>query len=206
MAVTFLKIDSEPSALNTYQLLKTITVVQTAIIAGRVTANVVHVVTTDLELIDVSTFGAIRVQCWGEGDSNDVPVIDLYGWPQSGPGTHIGKITTSMGAFTSPADNSVNSFHSANRGAHKSISDEFALATAYRGCDVYTETNDYEGAITVYTGEADFPSFFDVSFANNQYNWFGILVTDLGTPAATNLGAIFRVLSIKEGYSSPQFT
>ena len=142
------------------------------------------------------------VEVWGLGDNNDVPVIDLYGWSELS-GHHIGTITLAMGNFVTGSSTGGGRL---SDGAHQSIRDAFDVSTAYRGCDVYTETNDYQNTITVYTGEADFPGHFVVDFVNTQYKWFGIAVTNLGTPAATDVGAIYRPLSMKKGGVSPQLT
>lgn len=200
----------EVSALNDWQLLKKPTVAQTACTAADLTETIRDLVDTQpagtsIEALEVSIIGALRFQIWGEGDNNDVPIIDLYGWSDGGPGHHIGKITLAMGNFVSTGGAAADGFHKSGM-AHQSIRDAFAPGTSYRGCDTYTETNDYENAITVYTGEADFPGHADVSFANSQYQYFIVLVTGLGSPAATNVGAIFKALSIKRGYRNPQAT
>lgn len=206
MASTFIQPDMEPSALESWQLLKTPTVAQSALLAGRLSRNV-HDVNGSPECLDVSPFGAIRFQIWGEGDNNDVPVIDLYGWQHSGPGVHMGTVTLAMGNFTVvPGQPTKEVFDDAF--THKSIKDAFGSTATYRGCDTYTLTNDFDGGISVSAAqEADFPGVgVDVSFASSQYKWFSVMVTNLGTPAATNVGAIFKALSVKKGYSSPQFT
>ena len=198
---TLLKYDMAPSAVASWQLLKSRTVAQTAVTAAKLSQALrdVSFAQDTFEFMDVSSLGAIRIQVWGVASANDAPVLDLYGWSDSGPGMHVGKVTITYGNFTSAA---TTGFHAVPE-AHISIRDAFVAGTAYRGTDTYAATNDYEAAITAYTEEADFPASFDVSFLNNQYQWFGAAVTTL---AGTNLGAIFKALSVKKGYVNPQFT
>lgn len=195
------------AALNDWQLLKKPTVALTAYVVGDLTQTFRGLTDTQpagttVEALDVSIIGALRLQIWGEGSNNNTPVIDLYGWSDKGPGYHIGTITGTMGNFVS-SGGATGGFHK-DPEAHQSIRDAFGSGTSYRGCDTYVATNNYESAITVYTTEADFPAHADVSFANNQYQYFIVLVTNLGS--ATNIGAIFKAISLKKGYSSPQFT
>lgn len=196
---TLLSVDMEPSVLQGWQLLKSRTIAQTAVTAAKLCQNLKDVSFAEdtFDFVDVSSFGAIRFQVWGVADNNHTPVIDLYGWHDTGPGAHVGKVTLGYGNFTSAA---TTGFH-ANVSTHKSIRDKFDSTVAYRSCDVYTETADYEAAVAVTaTAETDFPGYVDVDFTNNQYKWFGVAVTTL---AGTNLGAIFKPLSIRR--ISPNF-
>ncbi len=200
----------EVTALNDWQLLKKPTVAQTAYSAADLTENFrdlqdTQPAGTTVEALDVSIIGALRFQIWGEGAANDDPIIDLYGWSDGGPGCHIGKVTTTLGNFVSTGGAAADGFHKGPT-THQSIRDAFAAATSYRGCDTYVETNDYESAITVYANEeTDFPAAgIDVTFVNSQYQYFIVLVTALDS--ATNVGAIFKALSIKRGYRNPQAT
>lgn len=193
--------------LNDWQLLKKPTVAQTAYVVADLVKPFRELVDsqpagTTVEALDVSIIGALRFQIWGVGSNNNTPIIDLYGWSDGGPGHHIGKITLGMGNFATAAGTTVSFLKSES--THQSIRDAFAPATSYRGCDLYTETNDYENAITVYTEHTDLPGHADVTFANSQYQYFIVMVTNLGS--ATNVGAIFKALSIKRGYRNPQAT
>lgn len=193
----------EPGALANWQLLKSPTILTDYLDPTHMDFTIRDLeLFTAWEAMDVSAFGAIRIQVWGEGTENDVPVIRLNGWQDGGPGHHIGTITLAMGNLASGASDG---FHTSEY-THKSIRDAFDPTALIRGCDVYTETADYEGALSVSTLQANMPGFVDVSFANNQYKWLSVLVSDLGTPAAETVGAIFKVLSLKKGYSSPDFT
>jgi len=218
-APTFLNLDDTGLALDSWQLCKSLSIAQTAPTATILSQNIRDAVfvETTFEFIDVSRFEAIRVQVWGVAADNDAPVIDLYGWSATGPGAHIGKVTLAYGAFTSAA---TTGFHAA-ADTHKSIRNAFAAATAYRGCDTYTVTNDYEAELVTDTAatpihieqyksltaprtlaatsvspvEANLPGFLTVNFARSAYKYFGIAVTTL---AGTTLGAIFRPVKMRE--------
>lgn len=223
-AITILPIDTTGQALSGWQLLKSRSIVQTALTAAQLSQNLRDVVAveTTVEVIPVTIFDAIRFQVWGTASDNDAPVVDLYGWDEPGPGFHIGKITLAYGNFTSAASTG---FH-AKAATHSSIRNAFDSATAYRGCDTYTVSNDYEQEMFSYTNatlaaeagqshraivtpctqaatplspiHADFPSYAIVDFRRSRYKYFGVLVTTL---AGTNLGAIFKPVALRGGYT-----
>lgn len=188
----------DSSCHNQYQLCKSLTTGQTALTAAKLCEGwgAVQGAEDNHEVVGVGEFTAIKLQVWGVADNDHAPVITLTGWPESGPGQEIGVITLAYGNFTSAA---TTGFH-ADPLTHKSIRDEFVAGTAYRGCDTYTETNDYEDAITVYTGLADYPGHAVVSFAKSQYKYFGIAVTTL---AGTTLGAICVPIGLRSSNISP---
>ncbi|KKK54576.1 hypothetical protein LCGC14_3083310, partial [marine sediment metagenome] len=148
--------------------------------------------------------------------ANDTLTLQLYGWSASGPGSHMGTISLIAGNFTSAASTG---FH-ASASTHKSIRDELLPATAYRFCDTYTITADYEREmITGVSGStpaadyhefhkslsspvtstntvppvADFPSYVNVDLSRSRYEYFGIH----GSAASgfVNHGAIWIPLS-----------
>lgn len=213
-AVTFLENDSAPDAQAAWQLLKSRSIAQTALTAAQLSQNLrdVNFAESTVEVIDVSSYDSIRIQVWGEAANNDAPVIDCYGWSHYGPGHWIGRVTLAYGNFTSAANTG---FH-AQTATHRSIRNAYLAATAYRGCDTYTVTADYEqelisdsaGTPIFYQQHrtliapqtaagaspivADFPSYLNVNFDRSKYKYFGVLVTTL---AGTNLGAIFKPLA-----------
>lgn len=207
----FLPVDNQPTAVRHWQACKSLGIAQTLVTAAKLSQAIrdVSFAEDNFEFIDVSSFDTIRLQVWGVAADNDAPVIDLYGWSDQGPGNHIAKVTLAYGNFTSAASTG---FH-ANAQAHESIRQRFAAATAYRGCDTYTVTADYEqemisdSAVTpiiyqqyrsvVSPGtaagaspvEADFPGYVTVDFRRSRYKFFCVACTTL---AGTTLGAIFK--------------
>lgn len=218
---TILPQDGGLHILGAWQLLKSLSIAQTAITAAKLSQNLrdVSFAESTVEFVDVSAFESIRVQVWGVASNNDAPVIDLYGWSDTGPGAHIGKVTLAYGNFTSAASTG---FHAQTQ-TSKSIREAFVAGTAYQGCDTYTITADYEQEIyqsvdtagipitttfqnfrsinnaaataTVSPLEADFPIFFTVDFSRSRYKYFGVLVTTL---AGTTLGAIYKPIKMRQ--------
>ena len=204
-----LPVDHGVEAIGGWQTCKTQSIAQTALTAeqlSRALADISFVEDT-VEFIEVERFNAIRCQVWGVASNNDAPVINCYGWGRSGPGHHIGTLTAAYGNFTSPA---TTGFHASST-AHDSIKRAFAKDAAYRSCDTYAVTADYEqetvsdsGAVVYQVGRslivprtvsadspihADFPTYFDVDLSRSKWVFFGMLVTTL---AGTTLGGIFR--------------
>lgn len=142
-----------------------------------------------LQVINVACISALRFEVWGVASNNHSCVFNLYGWPEVGHGHHIGTLTCTFGNFESAASTG---FHTVG---HSSITRAFVPTQAYRGCDTYAETQDYEDAITVFSAEADFPAFAEVSFANSQYAWFAAMPTTI--TSATSVAAIFKALGVK---------
>jgi len=202
-----------------YQLLKSQSIAQTAITAAKLSQNIENVSFDEdtVEFLDVERYSLIRCQIWGVAADNDAPVINLYGWPSSGPGGRIGTVTLAYGAFLSAAGVG---FH-AGANAHETIKRAFNPAIDYRGCDTYTmaiDTN-YEQEVIRDTAvtplfyqsfksisapalmagtspiSADFPGYFVVDFTRSNYKYFGVLVTTL---AGTTLGAIWTPLGFRE--------
>lgn len=198
---SFLNVDMESEALQKWQLMHTLATGTTSLLTtAQLTLGVIPL-TTHFPL-DVSTLGKIRLQVWGVASDGNAPVIQFYGWNEGGPGFHIGQITATMGNFTSLATTGWHAVPS----THASVRAELLAGTAYRGCDAYVIAADFESAVTTHgTPEANFPSVgFDIDFATNQYKWLGATISSLGS--ATSAAVVFKVLSIKSGYSTPQFT
>jgi len=213
-APTFLENHSAPSSQQAWQLLKSPSIVQTALTAAQLSQNLrdVSFVESTVELLDVSSYDSIRMQVWGVAADNNAPVIDLYGWSHYGPGNYIGRVTLAYGNFASPA----NTGWHAGVETHAGIRKAFLPGTEYRGCDTYTVTDYEQEAITDSAGIfyqqhrsvvapqttlgvspvlADFPGYLNVNFHRSQYKYFAVLVTTL---VGTSLGAIFKPLAFRE--------
>lgn len=201
---TFLPIDTSSSALLDFQLCKNRSGLQTELTVAKLTERDFRTISfiEAFDVIEVSSFGKIMVELWGTASDNNTPVIDLYGWSELS-GHHIGQITATMGNFQTGSGSRGGRL---SDGAHQSIRDAFDVSTAYRGADLYVNDTDFGAtdAIKVSTQDGDKPGFFTVDFIDTQYKWFGIAVTNLGS--ATNIGAIFRPLSMKKNGVSPQLT
>lgn len=192
--VTFLGVDQSPEALGSWQLCKKLAAGQTAVTAALLSKSLRDVsFVAPFQVIPVSRYGKIRIQLWGTTVDNDSVTVLLYGWSENGPGAHFAKLTVTFANFTSVADTG---FHT---NAHNSITEEFLKGTAYRGCDTYVATNDYENILTVYTGEGDFPGHALVDFTNSQYKYFGMTASAITSGV---IGAIFKPISLKK--TNPQ--
>lgn len=187
------------AASQSWQLFKSRTTAQTAVTAAKLTTPLRNVSFDEdnIEFMAVEGFDGIEVGIWGTASDNHAPVINLYEWMEDGPGHHAGTITLAFGGFTSAATTGFHAISTNPGAAHKTIRDAFAPATAYRGCDTYTETADYTGGISVPgTQETDFPATFLWSFVNSRAKYAGILVTALNS--ATDVGAVFRPVWLRD--------
>ena len=183
---------------NEYQLCKSLTTAQTALTAAKLSEGweAVQGAEDNHEVIGVEPFTAIKVMAMSvAADTND-DVLTLVGWPASGPGQEIGYVDVKYGTHTSAA---TTGFH-ANDTTHVSIRNAYAPATAYALSDTYAATGTYEAALTAYTGLANYPGHFIVSFALSQYKYFGIAATTVG---GTTCGAIFIPVGYKSSNISP---
>lgn len=222
MAVaTILNPDVSVEAQKKWQLLKSPTTTQTLITTNSLAKNLLGLnwAESTVEFLNVAPYGAIRFQCMGVASNNNAPVIHLYGWHATGPASHIGVVTLAFGNFSSVATTGLHALAE----THKSIRDAFLPETAYRMCDTYTITNDYEQEMIVGIGgdvptakyevvhkalsspvtstntvppEADVPSYVNVDFSRSRYEYFGVLVSALNS--ATTVGAIYVPLSIRK--------
>jgi hypothetical protein len=204
-----------------YQLLKSQSIAQTAITAAKLSQNLEDVSFDEdtVEFLEVQRYSAIRCQVWGVAADTNAPVINLYGWPASGPGQRLAVMTLAYGPFVSEdAANAAPGWH-AGANAHLSIKKGFDRNIDYRGCDTYTMTTEFGAENIIETGPlyyqayrpvisprlltdaipiADFPSYFTVDFSRSNYAYFGVLVTTL---AGTTLGAIFQPLAYRSRLS-----
>lgn len=224
--ITIREVDYTGLSLRGWQTLKApITTAETALTAAKLLDDM-RAVSADqdtVQIIPVSAFQEIQVMVLADGTADQSPVLDLYGWGESGPGRHIGTLTTDISTAAITASTG---FHAHAR-THKSIRDAFAAATAYKICDQYVVTADYEqerfvdtavtpihiqsfralnvpgtsatgGTIGTSTTEANFPQVFNVDFSRSGYSFFGLLPTALDS--ATSVGAIFRPVKMREPY------
>ncbi len=194
--VTVLSVDDRPGGLSlgTWQLCKPLsTVAQTAVTAAKLSQSLFDVSFDEaFQVIPVSRFGKIAFQVWGVASNGNLDTLNFYGWHDNGSGSHIGSLAAGYGNFTSAA---LVGFHT---NAHKSIMDEYAAGTAYRGVDTHLvgATGDKEDSITNYftIQESDVPSSFLIDFTNSQYKYFGIATTTIG---GTSNGVIFKPLTLR---------
>lgn len=228
---TKLDIDFSPSALRGWQLLKApVTAAETAFTATLLMDDMRALVPandTNPKYIGVSAFDSIQCMMLANGNADQSPTIDFYGWGETGPGTHIGTLTVdiSTAAMTVAAA----SFLASAR-THKSITDAFASATAWKVPDQYVVTADYcQHRFTDTTGtplhiqyfrclevpgtsgiggsigstpvEADFPGVFNVNLAMNDFSYLCAEITALDS--ATSAGLIFRPIRLKGGMTAP---
>lgn len=222
---TLRTLDTTGYALRSWQCLKApITAAETALTATQLMDDLFAMVPADdnsVQIIPVFEFDAIQCMMLADGTADQSPVLNLYGWPESGPGHHIGTLTTdiSTGAMTVAAA----SFLASSR-THLSIRNAFTAATAWKVADQYVVTADYEqerltdttatplhyqsfralnvpgtsaigGTIGTSTTEANFPQVFNVEFSHSSYSYFGVMPTALDS--ATSVGLIFRPVSIR---------
>jgi len=200
---TMLKVDHKPSAMDSWQLLKSPTGLQTAATAAILATPVrtAAFAQAGWEFIDVSLFDAIRVQVWGVGSATNGPILNLYGWNDTGPGSVIGILTGTMGTFTHDLGGIDK--------IHKSISGAFTPGTSYRNCDAFGTLTDYEleagpafKAVSLMAAPLDnYPAHFIIDFARSQYKFLVVAVTNLGS--ATSAGAIFRPIRLRSRFASP---
>jgi hypothetical protein len=224
--LAILTIDSTPLALRGWQLLKApITAAETALTATKLLDDMRLVVPADdnsMKVIPVLDFDMIQVMVIANGTADQSPVLDFYGWPETGPGHHIGTLTTDISTAAMTVASA--SFLASSR-THISIRDAFAAATAWKIVDQYVVTLDAEqerlqdttatplqqqsfralnvpgvsaigGAIGTSSTEANFPQVFNVDFTHSYYSFFGMVPTSLDS--ATSVGAIFRVVKMRE--------
>lgn len=207
-----LRSDRSPTADYQWQLLKSPSGAQTILTAAQLSQCLTDVNFTEatVEFLDVERYRSIRMQLWGVAADTNTATIQLYGWADSGPGSHLAQLTVANGPFTSAA---TTGFHASAK-AHPSIRAAFLPATAYRSCDTYTIAlnEDYEQEVirdsatpvfyqsfnTVRTPSimagtsplhADFPSHVMVDFSHARWKYFGVIVTAL---TGTSEGAIFK--------------
>ena len=198
-ALVPLELDYGAEALKGWQLAKRPSIVQTAITAAKLTTGLFDASYAEaIDVLPVEGFPAIRFQIWAVGTAAQVPIIDLYGWQHYGPGHHIGTLSCTLATCNSAA---TTGFHALVGKTHKSITDVFTASSTYLGVSTYTETADYDDAITVLTPETNFPSYAIINFAASQYKFFSALVTSLDS--ATTVGAIFRPVALKGMNFSP---
>ena len=217
--VTKLRQSDATDRSETWQLLKSPTIVQTAVTVAKLCQALEDVSFDEdtVEVVEVSAYELIRVEFWGAIAADaTTPVVMLYGWHATGPGAHIGTVTLAHGPFTSAA---LTGWH-AHANVAQSIKNVFLPGTAYRGCDTVTVTTDYELEIII-DGAAtpieypsfralqtprtiadaiphtDFNTYLNVSFERSRYKWFGALVTTASVTANATLGAIYRPLKYR---------
>lgn len=208
--ITIREIDYRPSAMASWQTMKSpVTAAETALTAAKLMQNIRDVSADQdtVQFIPVELFESILVMPLANGNNDQSPVLQFYGWSDTGPGHHIGTITLDLGNFTSAASTG---FH-ASANTHSSIRNAFAAATAWRPADILTVTADYElefladslGVVGYHaaffpyatsTGTqppvADFPNYLRIDLAKSQYKYCGMLVSALDS--ATSVGAIFK--------------
>ena len=222
---TIREVDSSGIGARKWQCLKApITAAETALTATQLMDDMYGMVPADdnnIQIVPVVAFSSIQCMMLAAGTADQSPVLELYGWPESGPGHHIGTLTTdiSTGAMTVSA----RSFLASTR-THKTITDAFAAATAWKVADQYVVTADYEqerfldtaatpihfqafralnvpgtsaigGTIGTATTEANFPQVFNVDFSQSNYSYFAVVPTSLDS--ATSVGLIFRAIWTK---------
>lgn len=218
-AARFVEIESKPSRMINWQLLKTPAGIQTAPSAAQLSQRLrdVRFVQTYFDFADVSWCKSIMVQCWDVGSENDDPILQLYGWNDHGPGLHIGTITSTIGDVTSQDRNDGNPGWHTDTRLHVSIQRAFNPDTDYLACDNYVVTDDNTTQFIVDTAgtpinyeahkalwvpgataaggaapEADYPSYFVVDLERLNIKYLCLACTDLDS--ATLVGAIFKVL------------
>ncbi len=152
-----------------------------------------------IDILNVASLGAIRVELFGAASDGNGITVDLYGWPEAGGGHHLGQVTAvscTVSQVFSAATPTIN---------HQSVRDAFPVGTDWRACDTYAVPADLGVGtmIAVPTSETNFPGYFNVDFTNTQYSWFAAVPT---TVVGTTAGATFAALSLKHGYNNPQFT
>jgi len=216
--ITIRTVDYTGQSLRGWQCLKSpVAAAETALTAAKLLDDMrsVSAVESTVQAIPVSAFTEIQIMVLANGTADQSPVLNLYGWGESGPGHHIGTVTTDISAAAITA---LTGFHASAR-THVSIRDAFAATVAWKICDQYVVTADYEqerfidtaatpihiqyfraisvpgtsaigGTIATPTTEADFPQVFNVDFAHSAYSYFALLPTNLDS--ATSVGAIFR--------------
>ena len=224
-------VDFTPSALKGWQLLKApVTAAETALTATLLMDDMRSIVPANdnnYKVIPVSAFDSIQCMMLANGTADQSPVLNFYGWGESGPGTHIGTLTTDI---STAAMTVASASFLANSKTHKSIRDAFAAATAWKVADQYVVTADYcqhrftdttatplhiqyfrclevpgtsgiGGTIGTSTTEANFPQVFNINLAMNDFAYLAVAVTSLDS--ATSAGLIFRPIRFKGGMTSP---
>ncbi|KKN35529.1 hypothetical protein LCGC14_0782630 [marine sediment metagenome] len=221
---TILNPDTDVQAEKKWQLLKSLSGVQTSVNSPRLGQNLndVSFIQDTIEFLNVSRYEAIKIMILGAASDGHNPVLTLYGWDASGPGVFMGSVQATFGTHTSAASTG---FH-ASLETHKSIRAAFLPATEYRLCDThvvadyelemgisYEEDWDGAGFIANYytthksisssvavTGappsNANGPIPIIVDFSRSRYEYFGILVPTLNS--ATTVGAIWKPLSLRK--------
>lgn len=219
--VTIRTIEEGAIALQQWQCLKApIGTAETALTAAKLLDDMraMSAAESTVEVIPVGLFDMIQVMVMAVGADGQSPVLDLYGWPESGPGHHIGTLTLDLSTAAVTASTG---FHT-NARTHKSIRDNFAAASTWLIPDQYVVTADYEqerfvdsasvhtqyfralsvpgtsaigGTIGTSVTEANFPQVFNVDFSQSKYSFFGVLPTALDS--ATSVGAIFRAIRMR---------
>jgi hypothetical protein len=203
-----------------YRLLKTPTIIQTALTVAKLTTDLDDVSADEdtLEAVDVLSYESIRVEFWSAlGADDETGIVMLYGWHETGPGHHIGTVGLTLGALTSAASTG---WHG-NSKVGKSVSGAFAKGTAYRGCDTVTVTIDYElelavdGAatpieyqnfrslvsprlITEAIPHANFNTYLIVDLSRSRYKWLSAVATAVPATANSTLGAVFRPIKFRK--------
>lgn len=197
-SINFLQGDRQAAARYHWQVLKPPTGLQTILDAAQTVSDLrsVSFVESNVYALDVTDYEVIRVMTFGEGSDTNAPVIQLYGWVDSGPGCHSATVTSTMTVATTTfgADN-----------AHKSIKTHFPSSTTWRTCDTYTfGATDHDTVTDVEAGttdqgrkyiqlpvaETNFPMFFNINLRFAGYKYLVAVCTDLGS--ATSAGMIFR--------------
>lgn len=223
-----LEVDFTPSALRGWQLLKApVTAAETALTATKLMDDMRSMVPADdnnYRAIPVSAFDAIQCMMLANGTADQSPVLNLYGWGETGPGHHIGTLTTDISTAAMTVASA--SFLASSR-TSKSIRDAFSSATAWKVADQYVVTLDTEqeritdgtlqtqvfralnvpgvsaigGTIGTSSTEANFPQVFNVEFSHSDYSYFAVAITALDS--ATSAGLIFRPIRLKGGMTAP---
>lgn len=227
---TILSIDETPSALRGWQLLKApITTGETALTATKLMDDMRSMVPADdnnYKALPVIGLGAIQCMMLANGNADQSPVVEFYGWGETGPGTHIGTLTVDI----STAACTANTSFLANARTHKSIRDAFTSATAWKIPDQYVVTADYcqhrfadttatplhiqyfrclevpgtsaiGGTIGTPTTEENFPQVFNINMTMNDFSYLSAAITSLDS--ATSAGLIFRPIWLKGGMTAP---
>lgn len=205
MASSTTQLKFDQSAWNKWQRLSDLVAAAAANTIATSTQLMQHWMdTTDwaqpFQVFPTSIISGLRIQFLGAGADTNALTAQLYGWNDDGPGNHIGTVTAALTTAVSTKRSGTTpvGFHTSPY-THFSIYKHLDLDTDYRGCDTYAVT-DYEGALAASATHADFPGYFELSMANSQYSWVGLMFTSI---ASTNVMAICRALGRKSRHLSP---
>lgn len=205
-STTELRFDNSQLGWNKWQLLTRLTAAADANTIASATQLGQHWrETTDwvkaFDVFPTSLISALRISFWGAGSDTNSLTAQLFGWNEDGPGNHIGTVTAAMiaGVSTKRSGSTALGFHT-SRFTHPSIYGHFNLDTDYHPCDTYAVTDYENGALAASATHADYPGYVELSLANSQYNWIGLMFTVINS---TNAAAICRALGRRSKGLSP---